>query len=446
MFNRNILNEFRKWANKSHRKPLVIRGARQVGKTTAVKMFSTEFDQYISLNLEKDEERIIFERNYPFSDLVISLFLYAGKKREGGRTLIFIDEIQNSPKAISLLRYFYEDTPDLYVISAGSLLETVLDKKISFPVGRIEYMAMHPCNFSEYLNANGQEQLSEMLDKPEVPDFAHDLLISWFRKYATTGGMPEVVAVYANQADLTALQPIYDTLIQSYTDDVEKYAQSSAQVQYIRHVVGNAFGEAGSKITFEKFANSAYRSREMKEAFLAVEKAMLLKLVYPCTSVQFPATPNLVKKPRLYVVDTGLINHVKGLIGELVFTQNINHVYRGIIAEHIVGQELLASSNSVLHKIYFWTREKKESSAKVDYILPWQGKLIPIEVKSGTIGKLRSLHQFMDQAPHSIAVRVWQGTSSIEKARTTNGKEFTLLNLPFYLVHRIEYELNKLLS
>ena len=446
MFNRDILNEFRKWAQKPKRKPLVIRGARQVGKTTVVRMFSSEFDQYISLNLERDEERIIFERNYPFSDLVISLFLYAGKQREGGKTLIFIDEIQNSSKAISLLRYFYEDAPDLFVISAGSLLEAVLDRKISFPVGRVEYMAMYPCNFREYLNANGQDQLCEVLNNSKVPGFAHDLLISWFRKYATTGGMPEVVASYANQADLTALQAIYDRLIQSYMDDVEKYAKSSAQVQYIRHVVGNAFGEAGSKITFEKFANSAYRSREMKEAFLAVEKAMLLKLIYPCTSVQFPANPNLVRKPRLHVVDTGLINHVKGLMGELVFSENISDVYRGIIAEHIVGQELRASSYSVLHKVHFWIREKKESSAEVDYILPWQGKLIPIEVKSGTIGKLRSLHQFMDQVPHSIAVRVWQGASSIEKARTITGKEFTLLNLPFYLVHRIENELNKLPS
>ena len=443
MFNRDILYELREWSKKEKHKPLVIRGARQVGKTTAVKMFSTEFDQYISLNLERDEERIIFERDYPFSDLVISLFLYAGKKREGGRTLIFIDEIQHSPKAISLLRYFYEDAPDLYVISAGSLPESVLDKKISFPVGRIEYMVMHPCNFREYLNANGQEQLSEMLGLPEVPGFAHDLFMGWFRKYATTGGMPEVVATYANQADLTALQPIYDTLIQSYIDDVEKYAQSSAQVQYIRHVVGNAFGEAGSKITFEKFADSAYRSREMKEAFLTVEKAMLLKLIYPCTSTQFPASPNLKKRPRLHVVDTGLINHVKGLTGQLVYSKNISDVYRGVISEHIVGQELLASSHSVLHKIHFWTREKKESSAELDYILPWQGKIIPVEVKSGTIGKLRSLHQFIDQVSHSIAVRVWQGKLSIEKARTIKGKEFTLLNLPFYLAHRIENELSK---
>lgn len=446
MFKRNILNELSKWAKKSKRKPLVIRGARQVGKTTVVRMFSSEFDQYISLNLERDEERILFERDYPFSDLVISLFLYSGNKREGNRTLIFIDEIQNSPKAISLLRYFYEDTPELYVIAAGSSLESVLDNKISFPVGRVEYLAMHPCNFKEYLNANNQEQLNEVLDNSEVPAYAHDLLMSWYRKYATTGGMPEVVASYATYVDLTALHPIYDTLIQSYLEDIEKYARSSAQVQYIRHVVGNAFGEAGSKITFEKFANSAYRSREMKEAFLVAEQAMLLKLVYPCTSSQFPVQANLRRKPRLHVVDTGLINHIKGLLGEMVFSENISDVFRGTIAEHIVGQELLATSSSVLHRIHFWIREKKESSAEVDYILPWRGMLIPIEVKSGTIGKLKSLHIFMDQAPHSIAVRVWQGAYSRVKVRTATGKEFTLLNLPFYLVHRIEYELNKLSS
>jgi len=444
MFNRIILKELRKWAAKSNRKPLIIRGARQVGKTTAVNLFSIEFDQFISLNLERDEERIIFEKSYPFSDLVISLFLYAGKKRKGGRTLIFIDEIQNSPKAISLLRYFYEDTPDLFVIAAGSLLESVLNKEISFPVGRVEYIAMHPCNFIEFLDANGQDQLIEILDKTEVPATAHDILLSWFRKYATTGGMPEIVATYAGDNDLTALQSVYDALIQSYLEDVEKYAKSSAQVQYIRHVVGNAFGEAGSKITFEKFASSSYRSREMKEAFLAVQKAMLLKLVYPCISVQYPAQPNLTRKPRLHVVDTGLINHVKGLAGELVFNNNISDVYRGIIAEHIVGQEFLASSYSVLFKIHFWAREKKESSAEIDYVYPWKGNLIPVEVKSGTIGKLRSLHHFIDHAPHSIAVRVWQGIFSTEKVKTVNGKEFTLLNLPFYLVHRIEKELEKL--
>jgi predicted AAA+ superfamily ATPase len=444
MFTREIISELRKWAARSNHKPLVLRGARQVGKTTVVNMFAAEFDQYISLNLEREEERIIFEKHYPFTDLVTTMFIHAKKRRNGGKTLVFIDEIQNSPKAVALLRYFHEDTPDLYVIAAGSLLESIMDKGISFPVGRVEYMVMHPCSFREFLTATGNVQLNEMLEAHDVPGYLHDQMMAWFKKYATMGGLPEIVAEYASHSDLTALPPIYDSLIQSYSDDVEKYAGSSAQVRYIRHIIGHAFGEAGTKITFEKFGGSSYKSREMKEAFHILEKTMLLNLLYPCTSVQFPAKSSLVKKPRLHVVDTGLINHARGLMGKMVFSGNISDVHRGIIAEHIVGQELLASSYSVLYKINFWTRDKKGSDAEVDYVFPWKGKLIPVEVKSGSIGKLRSLHQFMDQAPHSLAVRIWQGPLSFEKASTTTGREFTLLNLPFYLVHRIGRELEKI--
>ena len=173
---------------------------------------------------------------------------------------------------------------------------------------------------------------------------------------------------------------------------------------------------------------------------------MLVSLVYPCTTVEFPLKPNLTRKPRLHVLDTGLINHALQLMGELVFNENICDSYRGRIAEHVVGQELLVSNFSINNDLHFWVREKTDSSAEVDYILPYRGKLIPIEVKSGSIGKLRSLHQFMDHAPHKLAVRVWQGAYSIEKVKTIAGTGFTLLNLPFYLVHRLESELNKLIG
>jgi predicted AAA+ superfamily ATPase len=443
MFNRDITKEFKKWAEKSGRKPLILRGARQVGKTTAVDLFSKDFDQYIYLNLEKEEQREIFERKYPFPDLLTTLFIFAQKKRSGGKTLIFIDEIQNSPKAVALLRYFYEEANDLFVIAAGSLLESIMGRNISFPVGRVEYMALRPCSFREFLFATNNEALVDMLDKPEVPDFLHDQFIVWFRKYATIGGMPEVLNLYSQNADITALEPVYNSLLVSYTDDIEKYADSSAQVQYIRHIISNVFLEAGTKITFEKFGNSPYRSREIKEAFVSLQKTMLVRLVYPCISVGLPVKPILVRKPRLHVLDTGLINHSLKIMGELVFNKEINDTHRGLIGEHIVGQELLASNFSISNDLHFWVREKTDSSAEVDYVLPYNGKLIPIEVKSGSIGKLRSLHQFMDQAPHHIAVRVWQGPYLVERAKTIAGKEFTLLNLPFYLVHRIERELDK---
>lgn len=445
MFNRDIIQELSRWAQRSNRKPLVLRGARQVGKTTAVKIFSKEFDQYIYLNLEKSEEREIFNREYPFKDLLTTLFIYGGKKRAGGKTLIFIDEIQSSPKAIALLRYFYEEAKDLYVIAAGSLLESILYRKISFPVGRVEFMAVRPFSFCEFLNANNS-QLAEALKQPDVPDFLHNQFTSWFKKYTTIGGMPEIVKEYVeSNEDITALDTVYNSLITSYIDDVEKYAGSPAQIPYIRHVIANAFREGGKKITFEKFGDSSYRSREMKEAFRVVEKTMLIHLVHPCTSVELPVAPVIKKKPRLHILDTGLINHSLQIMGTLVFNKSINDAHRGIIAEHIVGQELLASKFSIMNRLNFWTREKAESSAEVDYILPYKGKIIPIEVKAGAIGKLRSLLRFMDEAPHSIAVRVYQGEYLVQQAKTIAGKEFTLLNLPFYMIHRIERELDKLM-
>ncbi|MBT7094257.1 MAG: ATP-binding protein [Bacteroidetes bacterium] len=445
MFNRDIIQELRRWAERSNRKSLVLRGARQVGKTTAVEMFSKEFDQYIYLNLEKSEEREIFNREYPFKDLLTTLFIYAEKKRTGGKTLIFIDEIQNSPKAIALLRYFHEEAKDLYVIAAGSLLESILDRKISFPVGRVEFMAVRPFSFCEFLNANNG-QLAEALKQASVPGFLHNQFVAWFKKYTTIGGMPEVVKEYVEtNEDITALDTVYNSLIRSYIDDVEKYAGSSSQVPYIRHVIANAFREGGKKITFEKFGDSSYRSREMKEAFRVLEKAMLIHLVHPCTSVELPVAPVIKKKPRLHILDTGLINHSLQIMGTLVFEKNINDAHRGIIAEHIVGQELLASKFSIMNQLNFWTREKAESSAEVDYILPYKGNIIPIEVKAGAIGKLRSLLRFMDEAPHSIAVRVYQGEYLVQQAKTIAGKEFTLLNLPLYMIHRIERELDKLM-
>ncbi len=443
MFYREIINKLKDWAERDNRKPLVLRGSRQVGKTTAVEMFSKEFDQYIALNLEKEEERKIFETSYPFQDLLMALFFYAGKERHAGRTLIFIDEIQNAPKAIALLRYFKEEAGDLFVIAAGSLLETIMDRKISYPVGRVEYMLMHPVSFREFLGATGETQSLDLLNAKDVPTFAHDHLMRQFKKYLTIGGMPQVVDQYSRNNDLTALQPIYESLLKSYVKDVEKYAPSSSQVQYIRHILNTAFEVAGSRITIENFGGSSYKFREMKEAFKTLEKTLLFHLVYPTTDTSIPALPKLTLKPRLHTLDTGLINYATNMVKDILSTEDIANVYRGRIAEHITGQELLAMSNSIMNKLQFWVREKKQSSAEIDYLYQYNSKLIPIEVKSGSIGKLRSLHQFMDQAPHQLAVRVWQGPYLVEKAKTIAGRDFTLLNLPFYLVHRIERELDK---
>jgi predicted AAA+ superfamily ATPase len=208
--------------------------------------------------------------------------------------------------------------------------------------------------------------------------------------------------------------------------------------QYIRHIISNAFRQSGKRITFEKFGNSPYRSREMKEAFITLEKTMLLKLVYPVTSVKLPFNPDLKKKPRLHVFDVGLVNYALGILDELIVEKNIDNVYRGLIAEHIVGQELLGSTFSVTDTLKFWTREKKESSAEVDYVISYKGMVIPIEVKSGATGKLRSLHQFVDAAPNNWAVRFYSGKFTVEDAITLSGKKYKLINMPHYLAGKLQ--------
>ena len=193
MFKRKILDELNKWKDKSDRKPLVIRGARQVGKTTVVNLFSKQFDKYIYLNLENSEDREIFENNLSFDKLLEAIFFLKNVKKNSGTILIFIDEIQNVSNAVTQLRYFYENAKDLFVISAGSLLETLLDKNINFPVGRVEYLVLKPLSFEEFLLAIGETPAVEMLNTIPLPDFAHKKLLGLFHRFVLIGGMPEVV-------------------------------------------------------------------------------------------------------------------------------------------------------------------------------------------------------------------------------------------------------------
>ena len=437
MFNRLAIEKLKKWAEKKDRKPLVLRGARQVGKTTLVEIFSKNFDQYIYLNLELDKDKQIFEESSDIQELTDAIFFLKNKTKKAEKTLLFIDEIQNSPKAVSWLRYFYENVKYLYIIAAGSLLETLIGNHISFPVGRIEYIPIRPFSFSEFVNALGEEQSLSILNQIPVPDFSHEKLLKLFRLYTLIGGMPGVIKNYVENRDLNALTPIYDSLITSYKDDVEKYAKSRIHVNTLRHTIEHSFREAGSRIKYHGFGNSNYKSREMKEALLTLEKALLLKLIFPVTSTKIPLQPNIRKSPKLQLLDTGLVNFAAGLQKQIFGSKTLSDVYEGKIAEHIVGQELSALLNSVSHNIYFWTREKY-SDAEVDFVYQYNDEIIPIEVKSGTTGRLRSLHEFIDRADHNYGVRIYAGKLKIEKSRTRAGKDFHLLNLPFYLVHRID--------
>lgn len=437
MFNRDALSDLRKWKNNVNRKPLVLRGARQVGKTTLVNLFAQEFEQYIYLNLDIPENSDLFNESKNIDELVDGIFLLHNKLKSSSQNLIFIDEIQNSPAAVGWLRYFYEEKKHLFVIAAGSLLESLIDKQISFPVGRVEYLPIRPFSFREYLIAMKENGAIEVLEEVPFPAYAHSRLLDLFRKYLLIGGMPEIIQHYKDHIDIIALRPLYDALITSYKQDVEKYSKSVLNAMILRHTIDNIFIEAGKRIKYHGFGNSNYRSREMKEAFLTLEKAFLMQLVFPVTSTRPPVQPDLKKSPRLQVLDTGLINFSADLKNDLFGQKMIDEVYEGRIAEHIVGQELISLSSLMTKKQFFWTRQK-DSDAEVDFIYHTNNRFIPVEVKAGATGRLRSLHEFMDRVEHFHAVRVYSDKLAINQVKTRSGKEYHLLNLPFYLVHRID--------
>lgn len=438
MFKRDIIYELENWRLSPNRKPLILRGARQVGKTTAVNIFAEQFEQYIYLNLERSEDGEIFEKYPNTEDLIQAIFLMKNKQRKIKSTLLFIDEIQEVPAAIIQLRYFYEQAPDIYILAAGSLLETLFDKSISFPVGRVEYRVIRPVSFLEFIEASEEYSALELLNKIPIPAYAHDKILKLFNTYALLGGMPEIIENYINNHDLTSLKKIYESLLISYMDDVEKYARNSTQIQLIRHAIRSAFDEAGKRIRFHGFGNSNYGSREMGEGLRILEKVMLIKLLYPTTATENPMVPDKRKSPRLQVLDTGLLNYFVGIQQELIGIKDLSMSYRGIVAEHVVGQELLAKEYNVLHDITFWIREKKTSTAEVDYLYKFKNFIIPIEVKSGATGKLKSLHLFMDIASHNMAVRIYSGKLSIDKVLTPQNKEYYLLNFPYYLISKID--------
>lgn len=250
--------------------------------------------------------------------------------------------------------------------------------------------------------------------------------------------MPEIVSHYQRYHDLNAVSALYENLLLSYTDDAAKYARNSTLYQVIRHAIETAPLEAGHRIRFQGFGKSSYRSREMGEALRTMERAMLLYLLYPTTNTELPMVPNLKKSPRLQFLDTGFINYFSGIQNDYIGLKDLNSVYRGTITEHLIGQEILAANRYSKSNPIFWVREKEGSSAEIDYILNYKSTLVPVEVKSGKTGTMKSLHLFMDTCKYNIGIRLFRDKVSISDIKTPKGKHFKLLNLPYSLGGKLD--------
>ncbi|MCB0737950.1 MAG: ATP-binding protein [Bacteroidetes bacterium] len=438
-FKRQVFSKLGVWLKSPRRKPLILRGARQVGKTTLVKDFAKTFEQSILLILEKKEHYNFFEQYEDARQLVDALFLSfelnTGKKEE---TLLFIDEIQESPKAIKLLRYLYEELPELPVIAAGSLLEFALKDVQSFPVGRVEFMYLHPMNFAEYLEAMGYEMALEKYHEFPLKPLAHSVLQKYFHEYAIVGGMPEVVSNYSTEKQLSQLPKVYESIWATYGDDVKKYAVNDTERRVISHIMNTAHLYLDQRITFQHFGNSNYKSREVGEAFRKLDDAKVLRLIYPTTETTLPLKPNLRKSPRMQFLDTGLVNYSLRIQAELLALNDLSHAFKGSLIPHLVTQEIISTNVYNDPKPMFWVREKKQAQSELDILQVVDNTLIPVEIKSGSAGKLRSLHVFLEMANLHFAIRIYGGELSLEQHKTASGWPYTLLNLPYYLGAKID--------
>ncbi len=443
MFKRNILNTLLIWKDKKERKPLIIRGARQVGKTSAVNLFAQdEFDSYLYINLEQEDNLALFSKTQPIKDIIQIIQIKYNKKIIPGKTLIFIDEIQNSDIAMGQLRYFYEEMPQLHVIAAGSLLEVKMKKEgFSFPVGRVEYCYMYPVTFDEFLRALGDLELLEYLDNVNadsiISEEIHQLSLKKFHEYMIVGGMPEAVSTYIKTKTYIDVDSVYESILTGFKDDVYKYS-SFAKSKYLQFVIEHAPEYAGLPVKYEKFGRSSFRSREMSEAFDVLEKAMIISRVYSSYSKEIPILNNMKKLPKLIYLDIGLINYKLGVRKEIINIPDIGAVFHGQLSEQIVGQALQAFSMNKNENLSYWYRLNKGSISEVDYLVNINNKPVPIEVKSGKTGTLKSLHNFIDESNNNFAVRVYSGNLIQENIKTPKEKKYTLFSVPFYLLYRLE--------
>ena len=443
---RLIERKLAEWKSQENRKPIILRGARQVGKTFTINEFSKQFKNFISLNLERPRERELFTRFNSGKELFENILLYKGTKVPKEETLLFIDEIQNSADAIRSLRYFYEELSGLSIIAAGSLLEVFSKKEgFSFPVGRVINLFLYPVNFLEYLEAANPPLAQKMLTyniRDKIPPEIHQLLMDQFYRYSFIGGMPEAVSEYLENESYSEITEIYDSIFRGYLEDVEKYS-SLTRAKYLSHAIDRAPLYVGERIKYEKFGESLYRSREMNEAFSTLEKALILYRAKPTSSFKLPIIENLKKAPKLFFVDSGLVNFRIGFKEFFKSSQSLNDIYRGKIAEQVVSQEIISQSFE-LPRLSFWIREKGES--EIDFLYVFKDLVIPVEIKSGKVGRMKSLMLFMEKSIHPYSIRVYSGEIQVDKIPMASGKYFYLLSMPFYLLARLQEILQQFIN
>ncbi|MBL7112123.1 MAG: ATP-binding protein [Bacteroidales bacterium] len=433
---RDIDTTFRIWKNQKNRYPLLVRGARQVGKSYSVRSFGeNEFDNLVEVNFElKPQYKIIFDTLEP-EKVIETLAVLSKSDIIPGKTLLFLDEIQECPNAIIALRYFYEQMPELHIIGAGSLLEFVISQEdFRMPVGRIQYIYMKPLSFLEFLDAVGEtrsRQIIEAFSWANLPSHAiHEHLLSLIKRYSVIGGMPAVVLEYASTGNLDRCFQIQTIIIQTYRDDFGKYA-SKVKHKYLEKVFFAVPKMTGKKFMYSRVDNSIL-SRDLKDALLLLEKAGVVYRIKQTSGEGLPLEANAKEKNyKATFLDIGLMQNICGLSSDILLTPDENYIIvnEGALAEQFTAQELLAYNDPYrMPSLYYWAREARNSSAEIDYAIPWNSCVLPVEVKSGKTGALRSMKIYLDKYNLSFGVRVSQ---------LYFNKTLPVFSIPFYAIKKL---------
>lgn len=408
---RKIYSYLEKWKDNPKRKVLLLRGARQVGKTWSARYLGEQFDYFLEINFELDQEvHAFFTGNLNPTDLCRNLSAYYNVPIENGRTLVFFDEIQACLPAISSLRFFYERRPELHVLAAGSLLEFALEELPSYGLGRIESLWLYPLSFDEFLLANGASELLKikLAATPLQPihKVFHQKLTDYLRQYLLLGGLPEVIQTFIDTNDFAAAFRILDQLILGLDDDFAKY-KKRVPVFRLRTIFESIVFQAGSKFNLSKAMREA-NHLQIKEAIHLLEKAGLVYRVYHTAANGLPLGAEINPKMfKLLLFDHGIFQRILGLkAADILVPTDYSNVFKGFLAELFTGLELIKYDGPFTQpQLYYWQRNKRGSQAEIDYILQYKRSIIPLEVKSGTQGKMQSLRLFLLERNKEIGYR-----------------------------------------
>lgn len=446
---RSELNLLIKWINKPIRKPLVIRGARQVGKSTVVRQLAIKSNRFcLELNFERAPELSDFFVDKNPKKIMQELALYAKRPLDPHTSLLFLDEIQASPKILETLRYFYEEYPELPVIAAGSLLDFMLETpEFSIPVGRIEYFHLGPLSFEDFLIAFGEKTLVDWIRTLSIHQPIslpiHQRCIELVKLFWLIGGMPEIVAHFVQYQDFQEIDNMKKNILQTYQDDFHKYGRFK-QIPLLRRVFKAIPGLIGQTLKYSNIDRES-KSTQVREVLENLHLAKIINLVYHSASNGLPLQAGV--DPKIFktiFLDIGLqcaalgLNHL-----DIIKGPEWAWINRGSLAEQFIGQSLLKLQPSYqIPELFYWIREKPQAAAELDYIWQYKNYLIPIEVKAGKTGKLKSLHYFIREKPWSFAVRFNIDLPSLlkETVKLPNQSHisYRLLSLPFYLAEQLE--------